>query len=137
MLFALIANAQHKAYFAERSSGNFGEASPKFPDDLSAKYALCCALAMRAKSTTQIKNSLVYLANNSSSEWLNQCTIDIYSILKEKGKGSELIEVLSKNEKLLDASKEIAKLLAAYMLLVVWQFPLRHRVASHSLKAPQ
>ena len=90
-----------------------GKASPKFPDDLSAKYALCCALAMRAKSTTQIKNSLVYLANNSSSEWLNQCTIDIYSILKEKGKGSELIEVLSKNEKLLDASKEIAKLLAA------------------------
>ena len=83
-----------------------GKASPKFPDDLSAKYALCCALAMRAKSTTQIKNSLVYLANNSSSEWLNQCTIDIYSILKEKGKGNELIEVLSKNEKLLDASKD-------------------------------
>ena len=60
-----------------------GKASPKFPDDLSAKYALCCALAMRAKSTAQIKNSLVYLANNSTSEWLNQCTIDIYSILKE------------------------------------------------------
>ena len=90
-----------------------GRSSPEFPDDLSAKYALCCALAMRAKSTAQIKNSLVYLANNSTSEWLNQCTIDIYSILKEKGKGSELIEILSKNTELLKASKDIAKLLAA------------------------
>ena len=90
-----------------------GRSSPEFPDDLSAKYALCCALAMRAKSTAQIKNSLVYLANNSTSEWLNQCTIDIYSILKEKGKGNELIEVLSKNTELLKASKDIAKLLAA------------------------
>ena len=35
------------------------------------------------------------------------------SSIKKSDKGNELIEVLSKNEKLLDASKEIAKLLAA------------------------
>ncbi len=90
-----------------------GTASPDFPEDLSAKYALCCALSLRSKDKKQIKNSLTYLAEKATSEWLNQCTIDLYSILKEKRKGHELVEILQSNERLLAASKDISKLLAA------------------------
>ena len=89
-----------------------GNATPDFPEDLSAKYALCCALALRSKAKEQIKNSLSYLVKKGTSEWLNQCTIDIYSILQEKNKGQDLIEILQSDKNLVSASKDIAKLLA-------------------------
>ena len=89
-----------------------GNATPDFPEDLSAKYALCCALALRSKAKEQIKNSLSYLVKKGASEWLNQCTIDIYSILQEKNKGQDLIEILQSDKNLVSASKDIAKLLA-------------------------
>ena len=38
-----------------------GKSSPKFPDDLSAKYALTCALAVRAKTVKQVENAFLYL----------------------------------------------------------------------------
>ena len=59
-----------------------------------------------------IKNSLSYLVKKGTSEWLNQCTIDIYSILQEKNKGQDLIEILQSDKNLVSASKDIAKLLA-------------------------
>jgi len=90
-----------------------GSAKPDFPEDLSAKYALCCALALRSKSNEQIKNSLTYLVNKGSSEWLNQTTIDIYTVLKEKNKTQDLIGILQSSKELLEASKQISKLLAA------------------------
>ena len=90
-----------------------GSSKPEFPEDLSAKYALCCALALRSKTNEQIKNSLTYLVNKGSSEWLNQTTIDIYTVLKEKNKAQDLISVLQSSKELLEASKQISKLLAA------------------------
>ena len=90
-----------------------GDSAPNFPDDLSAKYALCVALALRSKTQKQIKHSLLYLAKKGTTEWLNQCTLDIYSILKEKRRAKELIEVLSSDSKLLEVSRDISKLLAA------------------------
>ena len=90
-----------------------GDSAPNFPDDLSAKYALCVALALRSKTQKQIKHSLLYLAKKGTTEWLNQCTLDIYSILKEKRRAKELIEVLSSDSKLLKVSRDISKLLAA------------------------
>mgnify|MGYP001169308072 CR=1 FL=1 len=90
-----------------------GDSAPNFPDDLSAKYALCVALALRSKTQKQIKHSLLYLAKKGTTEWLNQCTLDIYSVLKEKRRAKELIEVLSSDSKLLEVSRDISKLLAA------------------------
>ena len=90
-----------------------GDSTPEFPDDLSAKYALCVALALRSKTQKQIKHSLLYLAKKGTTEWLNQCTLDIYSVLKEKRRAKELIEVLSSDSKLLEVSRDISKLLAA------------------------
>ena len=90
-----------------------GKGKPDFPKDLSAKYALCCALALRSKDKAQIKNALLYLAKKGTNEWLNQTTIDIFTILKEKNKQNDLIDVLSSDSDLLNCSKEISKLLAA------------------------
>ena len=90
-----------------------GKGKPDFPKDLSAKYALCCALALRSKDKTQIKNALLYLEKKGTNEWLNQTTIDIFTILKEKNKQNDLIDVLSSDSDLLNCSKEISKLLAA------------------------
>ena len=38
-----------------------GEAKPNFPEDLSARYALTCALAVRAKTVKEVKNAFLYL----------------------------------------------------------------------------
>ena len=90
-----------------------GNSDPDFPEDLSAKYALCCALAIRSKTNEHIKNCLTYLAKKGTSEWLNQTTIDIYTIMKEKNKTQDLIRILQSSKELLEASKQITKLLAA------------------------
>ena len=37
-----------------------GKSSPKFPDDLSAKYALTCALAVRAKTVKKWKMLFIF-----------------------------------------------------------------------------
>lgn len=90
-----------------------GKGKPKFPDDLSAKYALCCALALRSKDKKQMENSLIYLLQMGTTEWLNQTTIDIFTILQAQDRSEELLDVLGSNSDLLNCSKEISKLLAA------------------------
>ena len=90
-----------------------GDLKPEFPEELSAKYALSCALALRSKTDKQITNALKFLAQKGTSEWLNQCAIDIFSILKEKNRSHELIKVLQSQKELLEASRQIAKLLVA------------------------
>ena len=90
-----------------------GDTKPSFPEDLSAKYALSCALALRSKTDKQMTNALRFLAKKGTSEWLNQCAIDIFSILKEKNRSHELIKVLQSQKELLEASKQISKLLVA------------------------
>ncbi|MDA9715549.1 MoxR family ATPase [Bacteroidota bacterium] len=90
-----------------------GKGKPKFPDDLSAKYALCCALALRSKNKKQMENSLIYLSQMGTTEWLNQTTIDIFTILQAQDRSEELLDVLGSNSDLLNCSKEISKLLAA------------------------
>ena len=48
-----------------------------------------------------------------TTEWLNQTTIDIFTILQAQDRSEELLDVLGSNSDLLNCSKEISKLLAA------------------------
>ena len=90
-----------------------GKSSPKFPEDLSAKYALCCALSVRAKNLKEVENAFAYLSKKASLEWLNQCAFDITNIWKKNDNRSELVDLIVKNKELMKVAENISKLLAA------------------------
>ena len=90
-----------------------GKSSPAFPKDLSARYALTCALAVRAKTVQQVKNAFLYLDKKGGMEWLNQCTYDICTIWKSKKDTNDLVDMLVNNEKLMQVAERMQKLLAA------------------------
>jgi hypothetical protein len=90
-----------------------GKLSPEFPKDLSAKYALSCALSVRANNLKEVENAFTYLSKKGSMEWLNQCAFDVTSIWKKKKNISELVDLITKNKELLKVAENISKLLAA------------------------
>jgi len=92
-----------------------GKAKPDFPEDLSARYALTCALAIRAKSVDEVKNAFLYLEDKSTMEWLTQCTYDVSMIWKTKGPKSinKLTDMIVGNKKLMTVASQLSKMLAA------------------------
>jgi hypothetical protein len=92
-----------------------GKDKPDFPDDLSARYALTCALAVRAKTVDEVKNAFLYLEDKSSMEWLTQCTYDVSMIWKTKGPKSinKLTDMIIDNKKLMSVANQLSKMLAA------------------------
>jgi hypothetical protein len=90
-----------------------GKSSPEFPEDLSAKYALSCALSMRARNLKEVENAFTYLSKKGSMEWLNQCAFDVTNIWKKKKNISELVDLITKNKELMQVAENISKLLAA------------------------
>ncbi len=90
-----------------------GKKSPAFPKDLSAKYALTCALAVRAKTVKEVENAFLYIDKKGGMEWLNQCTYDVCTIWKSKSDTEKLVDMLVNNDKLMDVAARMQKLLAA------------------------
>lgn len=90
-----------------------GKISPPFPDDISARYALVCALSVRAKSLKEVENVFTYISKKAGMEWLNQCAFDVTNIWKKKKDKSELIDLIVNNKDLLQVAQNITKLLAA------------------------
>ena len=90
-----------------------GDMNPVFPEDLSARYALTCALAVRAKTITQVENAFLYIDAKGGMEWLSQCTYDVSTIWKSSKKANELIDMIIKNDKLMNVADRLQKLLAA------------------------
>ena len=84
-----------------------------FPKDLSAKYALTCALAVRAKTVKEVENAFLYIDKKGGMEWLNQCTYDVCTIWKSKSDIEKLVDMLVNNDKLMDVAARMQKLLAA------------------------
>ena len=90
-----------------------GKLNPKFPEDLSARYALTCALAVRAKDIKEVKNAFMYLEEKANLEWLTQCAYDLTTIWKESKNINELVDLIAGNDQLLSVAKRIQKLMAA------------------------
>tara|TARA_B100000674_G_scaffold488819_1_gene501681 strand:+ start:446 stop:1453 length:1008 start_codon:yes stop_codon:yes gene_type:complete len=90
-----------------------GQASPDFPKDISAKYALVCALSVRAETLEEVENSFTYISKKGGMEWLNQCAFDVTNIWKKKKNVSELVDLIVKNKDLMQVAENISKLLAA------------------------
>ena len=90
-----------------------GKSNPLFPKDLSEKYALTCALAVRSLSKEHVKNAFLYLNHRAGMEWLTQCAHDVNTIFSKKGKSEELVEMISEDKKLIKISDDLVKLLAA------------------------
>jgi len=90
-----------------------GKASPKFPSDLSAKYALTCALAVRAKTVKEVENALLYVDSKAGAEWLTQCTYDVSTIWRSNKKAEQLVDMIIANKKLIKVAENVQKLLAA------------------------
>ena len=90
-----------------------GKLNPKFPEDLSARYALTCALAVRAKDIKEVKNAFMYLEEKANLEWLTQCAYDLTTIWKESKNINELVDLIAGNDQLLNVAKRIQKLMAA------------------------
>ena len=92
-----------------------GKDKPDFPDDLSSRYALTCALAVRAKTVDEVENAFIYLEEKSSMEWLTQCTYDVSMIWKSKGAKSinKLTDMIIANKKLMSVANQLSKMLAA------------------------
>lgn len=90
-----------------------GSKKPSFPDDLSARYALTCALAVRAKDIKEVENAFLYIEEKGSMEWLSQCTYEVVTKWKDTKKSEELVDMISNNKKLLDVAARLQKLLAA------------------------
>ena len=90
-----------------------GTTKPKFPEDLSAKYALTCALSVRAKTLKEVENAFLYLSKRGSMEWLNQCAYDVSEIWKNKKNRTELVDLIVNNKDLMKVAENLSKLLAA------------------------
>ena len=90
-----------------------GKAKPTFPEDLSAKYALTCALSVRAKTLKEVENVFTYLSSKATMEWLNQSAFDVTNIWKEKSNKSELVDMIVKNKDLMKVAENLSELLAA------------------------
>ena len=89
-----------------------GKAKPKFPKDLSAKYALTCALSVRAKTIDNYRNAFLYLTERASMEWLNQCAFDAGSICKENGTSKELMQAVIRDKHLFKVAEQLTTLMA-------------------------
>jgi len=90
-----------------------GTTKPEFPEDLSAKYALTCALSVRAKTLKEVENAFLYLSKRGSMEWLNQCAYDVSEIWKNKKNRTELVDLIVNNKDLMKVAENLSKLLAA------------------------
>lgn len=90
-----------------------GKNKPAFPKDLSARYALTCALAVRAKDVKEVENAFLYIDSKGSMEWLSQCTYEVVTKWKDSDKSAQLVDMITKNKKLLDVADKLQKLLAA------------------------
>ncbi len=90
-----------------------GKNNPAFPDDLSARYALTCALAIRAKNIKEVENAFLYIDSKGGMEWLSQCTYEVVTKWKGSKKSEELVDMILKNKKLLGVADKLQKLLAA------------------------
>ena len=90
-----------------------GKSQPDFPEDLSAKYALTTALAVRAKTVKEVKHAFLYIEKKGGMEWLTQCTHDVAKIWMSKSKSEDLIDMLIANDRLMVVAEKVQKLLAA------------------------
>ena len=90
-----------------------GRSKPEFPEDLSAKYALTCALSVRAKTLKEVENVFTYLSSKASMEWLNQSAFDVTNIWKDKSNKSDLVDMIVKNKDLMKVAEKLSDLLAA------------------------
>ena len=90
-----------------------GKEKPNFPQDLSERYALTTALALRATSVKQVKNVFHYLKEKADMEWLMQATNDISVSWSDDKKISALVDMIVKDKDLLVVAEQIQKLLAA------------------------
>jgi hypothetical protein len=90
-----------------------GKDKPIFPKDISSRYALTCALSVRAKTMKHYKNAFLYLAEKASMEWLNQCAYEVSSICSINGKSRELAVLVTENKKLMNVAERLTKLLHA------------------------
>jgi hypothetical protein len=90
-----------------------GNLKAEFPEDLSAKYALTCALALRAENVKQVENAFMYLENKGELEWLTQCAYDVSSAWSGRKDFNELLDMIMGNSKLIKVAETISKLMAA------------------------
>ena len=90
-----------------------GDFKAKFPEDLSAKYALTCALALRANSVQQVENAFLYLDKKGELEWLTQCAYDVSTAWTGKKDFNKLLDMIIDNPKLIKVAESISKLMAA------------------------
>ena len=90
-----------------------GKAKPSFPKDLSARYALTCALATRAKTIKEVENIFLYIDDKGGMEWLSQCTYDVCAKWKTSKQMDHLVDMIANNNKLMKVAERLQKLLAA------------------------
>ena len=90
-----------------------GKAKPSFPKDLSARYALTCALATRAKTIKEVENTFLYIDDKGGMEWLSQCTYDVCAKWKTSKQMDQLVDMIANNNKLMKVAERLQKLLAA------------------------
>ena len=90
-----------------------GQSSPEFPKDISAKYALVCALSIRAKSLKEVENSFMYVSKKRWHGMVKSVCIRCYKYLEEEKNVSELVDLIIKNKDLMQVAENISKLLAA------------------------
>ena len=90
-----------------------GDPKAKFPEDLSAKYALTCALALRSETVKHVENAFLYLDKKGELEWLTQCAYDVSIAWQTKKDFNKLIDMIIGNKKLIKVAESIQKLMAA------------------------
>ncbi|GIW33662.1 MAG: ATPase [Meiothermus sp.] len=64
-----------------------GQASPPFPEEPSARYALTMGLAFRAESARQALNAFRWMVEVAPTEWVQLLVSDLYTRLKQHGVG--------------------------------------------------
>lgn len=82
-----------------------------FPAEPSQRYALTVGLCLRARNARQAYNGFVWLADQSSPEWVQLFVIDLFRQMRARGQMGELALLVKQDERLQSFLKEYRQLL--------------------------
>lgn len=90
-----------------------GNKKPKFPKEVSLKYATTMSLVGNSKTAEQALNALRWLVAGASPEWVQLFATDAFPIFRERGLMDAIQEQIMQEKPLTDFLSSYAKLVAS------------------------
>jgi MoxR-like ATPase len=81
-----------------------------FPNEPSARYATAIGLTVRASDANQAYNAFIWLSQVATAEWVQLFAVDLFRLMRAKGKMGVLAKLVHKDAKLQEFMKDFQQL---------------------------